>query len=299
MAAEDFVTGQDIFNAVMQQGGHTQSLSDDYAQDVKMAIMQEYKAVLAQEQWYWAKSPTPGIITTLARVQATAQSIAGTTVTLTASIATSMAGRKFYLNNNQAYYRIAAHTAGTAILTLDATYVERQTGGACTIYQDEYQLSATCLNPWSPMHIRGQWERDVELIQEKQFRAQYGWSMSTAISVPEAATVIRADINQVPTIQIAPWTTDAINLEYDYVPVPATLTFNGNASTDTPIFPKHFRWVLYQRALSQLYATKNDDLSERAWKRAEVGIGQMIDTYLHSGTQHNFFCRPRHGLGVS
>lgn len=299
MAAEDFVTGLDIFNAVMQQAGQSQSLTDDYAQDVKMAIMQEYKAVLAQEQWYWAKAPAPGIVTTLARVQATALSIAGTTVTLSATIATSMAGRKFYINNNQAYYRILAHTAGTAVLTLDASYVETQLAGACTIYQDEYQLAANCLSPWSPMHIRGQWERDVELIPEKQFRSQYGWSTSTAISVPEAATVIRTDSNQVPTIQIAPWTTSAINLEYDYVAVPATLTFNGNASTDTPIFPKHFRWVLYQRALSQLYATKNDDLSERAWKRAEVGIGQMIDTYMAPSTNQGFFCRPRHGLGVS
>lgn len=298
MSAEEFRTGQDVFNAVMRQAGQTQSLTDQYAQDVRIAIMQEYKSILARERWYWAKAPRPGVLTTVSRIQSSC-TIAGATVTLGSSQATSLAGRKFYLDSNLAFYRIIAHTAGTPTLTLDATYVETQSAGRCTVYQDEYSLAADVLNPWSPFHIRGQWERDVDLIEEKKFRALYGWSTTTAISIPEAATLIRTDVNQIPVIQLAPWTTSAINLEYDYVAIPETLTFDGDAGTDTPTIPEPFRWVLYQRALSQLYATKNDDLSERAWKRAEVGIGEMIDVYMSQSTENQFFCRPRHGLGVS
>lgn len=299
MAAEDFLTGQDIYNACMESGGGTQSLTDQYATTVKMAIQQEYKSVLAHDQWYWAKAQQPAVLTTVARIQAVTQSIAGAVVTLLSPIASSVVGRKYFVNSNQAYYRILSHTAGSASLTLDASYVEAQQGGPSTIYQDEYALAATCLRPWTPLRIRGQWERDVEVISEKEFRARYGWSTTTAISIPEAATVLRTDINQVPVLMLAPWTTDAINIEYDWVAVPPTLTFNGAAATDTPNIPAHYRWVIYQRALSQLFATKNDDLSERAWKRAELGLAEMIDTFMRIESENRLFVRPRHGLGVA
>lgn len=299
MAAEDFVTGQDVFNAVMESAGQGQSLTDQYATTAKMAIMQEYKSLLAHDQWYWAKAPQPAVLTTKPRLQVIAQTIVGNTVTLLATITPSVAGRKFYVNANQAYYRILAHTDGTNTLTLDASYVETQPGGPATIYQDEYALAATCLTPWTPFRIRGQWERDVEVISEKEFRARYGWSTTTAISIPEAACVLRTDLNQVPVVMVAPWPTDAINVEYDWVAVPPTLSFDGNAANDTPIIPAHYRWVLYQRALSQLFATKNDDLSERAWKRAELGLAEMVDKFMRIESENRLFCRPRHGLGVA
>lgn len=298
MAAEDFRTGEDVFNAVMKTGRQSQSLTDQYATDVKMAIMQEYKSLLAHDQWYWAKAPAPGVLTTVARDQVSVSSIAGQTVTVGLALTPSRVGRKFYLNANQAFYRIAGHTAGASTFDLDAPYVETQTAGPATIYQDEYALASDVVIPWTPMRIRGQWERDLEKLGEQEFRARYGGNSSTAISIPEVFTVLRNDLAGSPVIQVAPWTTDRINVEYDYVAMPETLTFDGAVATDTPIIPEFYRWVLYQRALSQLFASKDDTLSERAWKRAELGIAEMQEKYMGLSCEPRFFSRSRHSLGV-
>lgn len=301
MSAYNFVTGQDLANAILKSGGQNQATTDDYYLDVQMALMQEYKSILAYGQWYWAKKPLPGIITTTARQLVTVSSISGNQVTLSATVTPSVQYQKFYINANQAYYRITAHTAGTAVLTLDATYVETTRAGQATLYQDEYNLASDCLVPWTPFRIRGQWERDVEVVSEKEGRARYGWSTTTAISVPEVAWVVRTDPagGQNVRVQIAPWPTDAMNLEYDYTVNPADLTFDGNSTTDVPLIPQPYRWVLYQRALSQLFATKNDDLSERAWLRAQQGLDEMTTKYLDIASETRYFTRPRYGLGVS
>lgn len=298
MGAEHFRTGRDIFDAVMQTARQAPSLSDQYATDAKMAIMQEYLAILSHAQFFFAKHPTPAVLSTVARDRVTVTSIAGSTVNLSAPLTPSRVGRKFYLDATQTYYRISAHADNTAVLTLDAPYLEPQTSGAGTIYQDEYPLLTTVLMPWTPMRIRGQWERDLNYKVEAEFQARYGWSTTSAISVPEAYTLVRTDADQRKVIQLAPWPESAINIEYQYTYVPATLTFDHVAATDTPIIPLEYRWVLYQRALSQLFASKDDNLSERAWKRAEHGLAQMVEQYTVNDQQNRVWVRPRFGLGV-
>lgn len=300
MAMENLTTGQDILYAVLDSAGQSQSGSDKYASQAKLAINTEHRSILGLNQWYFAKKPMPGIITTVARDQVTVSSISTRTVTLGSALTPSRIYRKFYLDGVQAFYRIVAHTDNTNILTLDADYVETVTSGRGTIYQDEYNLASDCLMPWTPMRVRGQWERFVELIGEPEFRGRYGWNTTSAISIPESAVVIRIDPTgiQIPRIQLAPWPSDRINLEYDYTVNPPDFTFDGNATTDTPLIPQPYRWVLYEKALSKVFATKNDNLSERAWKRADIGIGEMAEKYVDVTSKPQFFTRPRHSLGV-
>lgn len=297
MATEDFSTGRDIFNGIMQTARQAQSLTDPFALDAKMAIMQEYRSILQHAQFFFAKYHTPGIITTVARERVIVSSIAGAVVTLAASLSTSMAGRKFYMDSTHTYYRILSHDANTAVLVLDAPYAETQAAGVGTIYLDEYPLLTNVIMPWTPMRIRGQWERDLHFRGEPEFRARYGWSTTAAISIPEAFTWIRANQNQQIVVQIAPWPDKSINIEYDYSANPAALTFDGVVATDTPMIPQPYRWVLYQRALSQVFASKDDNLSERAWKRADVGLAEMVERYTVSPTENKLFSRPRYSLG--
>lgn len=298
MAADDFLTGLDLFEAVMRSAGQSQSLTDDYAFDATMAIMQEYYSLIGHAQWFFAKHHTPAVLATVARDQVVVSSIAGSTVTLSAPLTPSRQGRKFYVEANQSFYRISAHTDNTPVLTLDAVYVEPQLAGRGIIYQDEYPLLNTVLMPWTPMRIRGQWERDLDFKGEDEFRAMYGWNSSSAISIPEAWTLLHQNDQEQKIIQLAPWTSQPINIEYEYTRVPDKLTFDGVPSTDTPRIPKEYRWVLYERALSKMYATKDDTLSDRAWKRAQAGIEEMVEKYTSSHTQNRLFLRPRHGLGV-
>lgn len=300
MAMENLLTGRDILFAVLDSAGQSQSPSDKYAAQAKLAINTEHRSILGLHAWYFAKKPKPGIITTEAKDAVVVQSISVRTVTLAATLTPSRVNRKFYLDSTQAYYRIEAHTSGTNSLTLDADYVETPTSGAGTIYQDEYNLATDCLRPWSPMRVRGQWERDIDVINENEFRARHSWNATQALSAPEDACLIRVDPTgaQKPRIQLAPWPSDRTNIEYDYTTNPADLTYDEVAATDTPLIPEPYRWVLYERALSKLFATKNDNLSERAWKRAQLGIDEMVERYVDVQTRPRVLVLPRFGLGV-
>lgn len=300
MTMENLVTGKDILFAVLDSAGQSQSVSDKYAAQAKLAINTEHRSILGLNQWYFAKKPKPGIITTDAKDAVTVQSIVNRTVTLSAVLSPSRVNRKFYLDSVQAFYRIDAHTSGTAILTLDADYVETPTNGAGTIYQDEYNLATDCLSPWSPMRVRGQWEREVDLINENEFRARHTWNATQAMSAPEDACLIGVDPTgaQTPRIQLAPWPSDRVNIEYAYTVNPADLTYDDAPATDTPLIPEPYRWVLYERALSKLFATKNDNLSERAWKRAQLGLDEMVEKYVDVQTRPRVLVRPCFSLGV-
>ena len=100
MADTDLITGLDIAQAALLDAGEGTSLSGAYGNDAKRAVRNAYWSVLAHARWPWAMSPTPGVITTVAAQPVTVNSISTATVTLSATIATSMAGRKFYLDGN-------------------------------------------------------------------------------------------------------------------------------------------------------------------------------------------------------
>lgn len=282
MALEDFIYGLDLLYYVLKSGGQSASTTDDYVADAKAAIRKEYWQILCMEPWNFALAATPGVITTVASQNVTVLSIAGATVTLSANIAATQAGRKFYLNSNQAFYRISAHTAGTATLTLDATYVEDETAGPAVIFQDEYALSSSCMRLWGPLNLRGQFEGEIDLMGAKEFKAEYGDSRVSGIGITEAATEIRQDSSGNPQIQIAPWSEDRINIEYDYTEF-HNLDFTGAGSGDTPKLRREDRWIIGERALWTLFRNKDDQIADSAWKRSEEGLMGLRDKHLPKG----------------
>jgi hypothetical protein len=302
MALDDLATGLDLFQYLMKDVGQSTSTSDDYATRAKAALNLNYWEILCLNKWRFALGHPPKVVTTVASQNVTVSSIVGTTVTLSAVIATSQAGRKFYVTANQAMYRISAHTAGTAVLTLDATYVETQASGAGVIYQDEYALDSSAMKVWGPLYLRGQYEGEVALINENEFKAKYGWARVAAVGLTEVATIIRdydpgGGAAKSIQIQIAPWTELQVNMEYEFTKF-QTLTYDGVAGTDTPVLPLQDRWVIAERAKWHLWRGKNDNLADSAWIRADQKIAQMVDTYLKPTSKQRLWFRPRFGLGV-
>ncbi|MFQ5485145.1 MAG: hypothetical protein ACE5DO_07410 [Desulfobacterales bacterium] len=295
MALEDQTTGQDLLFYCLKFAGQSASTTDDYASDAKAAIRSNYWELLNKEPWPFALSSVPGVVTTVAEVKATAQSISSKTVTLSASISTSMAGRKMYMDGNQSMYRITAHTAGTNILTLDADYVDSETAGNITIYNDEYSLHANAMQVWGPFNLRGQFEREIDLINYNEFKAMYGYSRVTATGLTESATIIRNDSSGNMQIQIAPWSTDRINIEYDYTEF-HDLDFTGSGVGDTPKLRREDRWIIAEFALWTLFRNKDDVLADSAWKRAEKGLERMVSKHLRKASKPRMWTRQRNSL---
>lgn len=297
MALEDVTTGQDLLYYCLKFGGSAASTSDDYADQAKVAIRTNYWDILQLEPWLFGLNDKPGVIVTTASQAVTVNSISGATVTLADVIAATVADQKFMMDGQQAMYRILTHTAGTNSLVLDADYVETPTSGPATIFQDEYSLSSTCMVLWGPLSLRGNYEDEIEVITQQQFKAKYGAGVTSTNAPPDVATQIRFDSNGNPRIQLAPWPNSRVVVEYDYSKF-ANLSFDGSGSDDTPLLPLQNRWVIAERALWTLWRNKNNDLADSAWKRAEEHLNTMRTRYLSSASRPKSWMRFRNNLGV-
>ena len=296
MGQADLMTGLDIAYACLTDGGETASLTGDYGVDVQRFIREVYWALLATERWPWALSPTPGIITTKAKQDMVVASISAADpaiVTLSATLAASQAGRKFYLDANQSVYRIAAHTAGTALLTLDAPYVETETAGPGVIFQDEYNLPSTMLKVWDPLNIRGQLGGPpIQLMEKPLFEARYGrGTWGVGFGPIEAACEIQPDAYSasangvIRRLRLAPWSENALNLEFDYS-VFHNLDFSGSGDSDTPRIPREYRNALLYGANFRLWGAKDDLKQASIFGTLYDGTVQQMRT-LYLPQQHS------------
>ena len=289
MSAEDLVYGRDLLEAVLLDCGESSSVSGDYATDTKRKIRDTYWSLLGHARWPWALSPTPGIITTLPKQEVTVSAISAATpaiVTLSATIATSQTGLKFFMDGNQSTYRIAAHTAGTDQLTLDAKYVETETAGPAVLYQDEYALPSSILKVWDPFWPRG-WQYDpIKLWDKPAFEARYGrGSWGLGFGIVEAACEVNPSsysagaLGVTRRIRLAPWTEDALNIEFDYA-VFHDLDFTGSGDGDTPRVPREYRAAIGYGATFSILDLKNDTRAATYGLLYQGALNEMTALYI-------------------
>ena len=294
MSSHELITGADILAAVLLDAGELESQTGDYGTDAKRYVRETYWSLLGTDRWPWALSPNPGIITTLAKQDVSVVSISSATpavVTLSSTIATSQTGLKFYMESEQSVYRVASHTASTVTLTLDAKYVEDVTSGPAVLYQDEYAYPYGVLKVWDPLWPRG-WQHDpIKLWDKPTFEQRYGrgaWGFGSGIV--EAACEIHpglyaadpAEIQenmQARRIRIAPWSEDAINIEFDYT-LFHDLDFFGSGSSDTPHVPREYRSAIAYGATFRLLEAKNDSRAGTFGQLYAGALSQMRELYI-------------------
>jgi hypothetical protein len=297
VALADLTTGQDLAYYALAHGAQSQSTQDDYYTIVKAAIQKNYWEILELEPWLFALSPSPGAFATVASQSVTISSVTTDQMTLSATIATSQAGKKIYHDSLQTVYRIDAHTAGTAVLTLDATWVETLTSGPATIYQDEYDLVTTAMHVWGPLLLRGNTEHEIELLDDRQFTSRYNNGDWGTNGPPEYARQIPYSSSGQLRVQLAPAHTLEQIVEYKYTKF-RSLDFTGAGSGDTPVLPLSSRWVIAERALWDLLRVKNNDLAGAAWNRAEDHLSVMRTRYLGNASRPKTWVRSRNNLGA-
>lgn len=289
MASEDLKTGLDILHAALLDAGEAASASGDYAAEGKRAVRQAYWSILCHARWPWGLAASPNVIEVQAAQRVTVNSTASNSMTLSDSLASSVAFYKVYLESNQAVYRIVGHTGGTSTLTLDATYVESITSGPAVIFKDEYALPATVLRVWDPMWPRGWLDHPIPIIDKPLFELRYGrgaWGFGSGVI--EAACEIHPEgfdatsDNMIRQVRFAPWCEDAINIEHDYT-VFHDLDFTGTGTeVDTPKIPREHRSVIANLATALLCINKDES---KAKDYGEIGAGKlraMVDQYLPS-----------------
>lgn len=226
----------------------TDSTGSDHLIDAKLSINKAYWEICGLKSWRWARKRKQFAST--GKLDVTASTISGATVTLSAVVTPSVAGRKFFMETDGIPCRIASHTAGSATLTLETSYVGTATSGNGTIFLDEILIATDILA--YPLITELHWGDEILVIPEGEALSEFPRNIYGA---PRAqyATFITED-----TLRLMPWTYDARLFECAYNYRPAALDFTGVDPGDTPIIPQDNRIVIMQRALEMIYSDKRD-----------------------------------------
>jgi hypothetical protein len=272
--ATPYFYGQNILQDALFRAGESVALSGStspYLDAAKRYLWRAYTDFLKVYPWTYAIKYPPGVLDTVAEVTGTATCTKGsTTVTLGATVAASLAGRKFYIDTEKVPYRIASHTGGTDAVTLDATYKEDSvSGGAYTVFQDELALGTDVLRIWDAWHRNNPAKHFSIRDRHNMNRLWPNRLVSTTVG-PNIMAVI-ADKR----VRIRPWTEEAETIEYDYTPVPAELDYAGS-TTDTPIIPEEDRHILADMTLYYLFVDKSEPRANQILKDIQVNLTNLI-----------------------
>lgn len=283
-----FDTGEEILVEHLRRCGElfpTQTDADlsnaDRLLSAKLDLNQAYWNVIAAKPWRWARKDPAKQFVSIAKQAVTASSLVAATgvITLSATIAATQAGRKFYLDQDAIPHRIDSHTAGTAVLNLAAgAYTGAATSGAGTIFMDEITVATDILA--FPIIKQLHTGDELLVIPEAEFIDKLGKNVDDRERAQYAAFITESKI------RIGPHTTEARLFECSYNRRPDPLTFDGAASTDTPIVPREGRVIIGLFALRTLLIDKRDE-------RYKVIQGEIDEKWaLLSGTELSF-AKPR------
>ena len=301
MSLENMRTGLDLFDYVMSFGGQPGGMNDDFATTVKAAIRKEYWDLLQKHRWWWAIPQRPATLSIVATQGVTVSTVVGATLTLSNVIATSQADKKIMLDANLVAYRIIAHTANTAVLTLDADWAESQTSGRATIYQDEYALSTDVLKPWGPFRSRTDANYIIDLIPYVEFENRFGWGRTTVGQNISHGTLYAAQQDPATGRMQGVIRFNAVSDRRFILECPYTrfhdLDFTGGVN-DWPLVPEPDRWVVAEMALWTLWRNKDNKLADSAFIKANKKIEDMEVQHLSIETRAGLFARQNHSVAA-
>lgn len=290
-------TGSDILEAVARIAEEAPSASSPYLTAMKEAVIQAYWEAWSYAPWPFALVYPPQVLQTVAADDVVATVTQGSaTVTLSAAIATTRAGRKFVADADGVLYRISAHTAGSATLTLDVPYTGASGTVAGTIFQDEYTLPAagsgqTVIKPFR-FWFRDRPDLELDFISKAEQDSYRGLGLVTSAGPYPVTVALVTD----QVVRLAPWVDEARSIEFDAVERQAPFTFSGSGADNTPKFPRDDRVVIADLAAGRFLTEKKLWATSEARLQMAAGkLEKMVAQYLP--TRRNRM-RPRRASSV-
>ena len=292
MALADFSTGLDLLQYSLKVASEPISATGLYSDDVKAAIRSAYFRMLTAEKWPFAIEER--YFNILPPVTAHVISIIGSTVTLSAAVATSLVMSHFILDSDGAYspYKVVSHTAGTAIVIIDSAYATASgvpTTGPCKFYFSDVFLASDAMAIWGPIRVRSAesvyGNSIIEIIPRNEFerkffrQATYG-ANCTPTHACEIGYVSLTDERRV--FRLGPMPESMAACIYDAT-IFKDLDFSGGAA-DIPVFRREDRAVLAYAALYDLLVGKDDSKAEIYLAKADGMLSQMKQKFLRQNT---------------
>jgi hypothetical protein len=274
-------TNNEILMYALDVADETQGANSDFYDPAIGFMNSVYRQIAAggtalnpdiDEKWNWLRSSSPGVITLQPAFTGTAAlTFNSTAVTLSAIHATSLAGWVFWVpGGNGDYYRVAAHTAGTAAITLDSPYTDNTNAAASVkAFKLVYDLPAGVEQVLGAMRTsRG--EDKIQGIDPDRLLDDYPFHTFHA-GVPDVYAM--TSLTKVMFNSYAgDDTSDLIRIEFDYN---VTISDLGDDSNE-PLIPLAFRAsVLGEFTAFYILQDKHDNKADAIGKLAQAGLLAM------------------------
>lgn len=258
----------DIRDDVLERAGEPLTSDSDYYTQALTYINRAYQAIFkggdelapdVHQEWWWLRKSSPGILNLEPRKTGTAAVTNNSTgVTLSATVADSLANWFIRFDGNPDMFRVLAHTAGTSAVTLDGIFTGATDAAvAYNVYKLEYALASDVLYLMSPMRVYQDNQSSIRGMELAEL--EVAWPlMRLSGGVPEGFSMVGEQ-----TVRFSHYGRNDsgayIRVEYDYLQRPDDLTASVN---EEPIIPRHYRKVLADAALYFIYLSKNDNRAD-------------------------------------
>ena len=278
----NLTTSEDIVNDVLFRNDEPTDGTSDFDAKVLEHVNRAYKAIWSNsgeldpevhETWTWLRKSIPGSI--ILEPSITDGTVAVTNdsaiATLSAPPADSMNNWFFKVDGFADVFRVEAHTAASAALTLSSIYTgATDTTASYRLFKLEYDLASDLRRVVFPMRVFQDSKREITRTSERDF--QMRWPLNLIESgVPDA--FIEVGERKIMFNRYGRTTADEfIRVEYDYEIVPDDLT---DSAASIPLVPFEYRFIISDWASYLLSVDKDDDRFIIHANSARSGLGAM------------------------
>lgn len=237
----------------------------------------------------WAVEEDPIVVNTEEKVTTGTISVTkgSTSATLSATYASSLADWHLKIDGTNTAYKIAAHTAGTDAITLDAEYIDTTDSAAnYTIFKLDYTFepaSGSMAIPAGKIVVSNRYY-NIDITGRAQLEKEYPIHRVSQGAVQYAGLLVQTTNGL--KLRLSHYTSDVERLELYYVKVPTTLTTGGV----DPIMPSHHRIVVPHLALYYALRRYDDNRAESHLQTARYLFKNMKEeaAHLYQGSDDYF-----------
>lgn len=263
----------DLMDYILFKAGEKTDGTSDYDASALIYLNSAYRKIWQggsefdpeiNEDWTWLRGE--GNIILQPKITTGTVSVTNNSATATLSSAPSvdLDNWFFKVDTNKGIFKVSAHTAGSAILTLDSVYTgDTNATASYKLVKLDYVLSTDAIEVLSPMYT-AHLSCKIDGISLQ--------SNSEPYELRAGIPVTFSQINST-TVRFDRYTdTDLIRIDYQYKKRPADLT---DSLTEEPLVPLHHRQVLANIALFDILTDKNDDRADSVSLIAKQGLKAM------------------------
>lgn len=295
----------EIIDWALFKAGEPTDGTSDFQDDTLRGLNRAYRAIWMgggefvkdmNEPWLWLKKDPPGTLILKPIKNSGTVNVANNsaTATLSAVVAEDLDGWFLKVAGCPDVFRVSAHTAGSATLTLDSVYTGTDnTTASYTLMKLEYDLAADCLRVIAPMRCQSDNRAEIEGIDLPALDRDYPL-LDIETGTPERFALVtetKVRFNRAGGTT----STDLRRVEYDYLRKPDDLT---DSASEEPAVPLQHRQVLADATLFYLLQSKSDQRVEQVGLQVNAGLKAMsADNRARTAQMGHGFAQLRPRLG--